>query len=97
VGSLTEANLRYAGETGGTVVEGPLEIIALTGCGGDGRWHLHLSVSDKNGVMRGGHLLDGSTVRTTAEIVLVELKEKVFTRTHDESTGYPELEVRPRK
>lgn len=93
VGSLTKANLRYANEPKGTVVEGPLEILTLQGCGGNGKWHLHLSVADQNGRMRGGHLLDGSLVRTTAEIVLVELNELDFQRVHDPETGYPELEI----
>ncbi len=96
VGGLTEANLRFAAEPGGTVVPGPLEIISLVGCGGMGKWHLHLSVSDREGQMTGGHLMDGSIIRTTAEIVIVELTELEFHRVLDEQTGYPELEVRNR-
>ena len=94
VGSLTEANLRYANKPDGTLVKGPLEILTLQGCGGNGKWHLHLSVADENGNMKGGHLLDGSIVRTTAEIVLVELTELDFQRVHDPATGYPELEIK---
>jgi uncharacterized protein len=93
VGSLTRANLRFANEPSGSVVEGPLEIISLVGCGGKGSWHLHLSVSDKEGRMTGGHLMHGSTVRTTAEIVLVELTELEFERADDPETGYKELRV----
>jgi len=93
VGSLTRANIRFANEPSGSVVDGPLEIIALTGCGGSGSWHLHLSVSDSRGRMTGGHLLDGCTVRTTAEIVIVELTELDFQRVHDPKSGYPELVV----
>ena len=43
--------------------------------------------------MTGGHLMDGSTVRTTAEIVLVELTELEFERADDPETGYKELRV----
>ena len=45
VGSLTRASLRFANEPGASLVDGPLEIITLSGCGGEGYWHLHLSVS----------------------------------------------------
>lgn len=96
VGSLTGANLRYAAEPGGTIVAGPLEIVSLVGCGGQGKWHLHLSVSDQRGDTKGGHLMDGSIVRTTAEIVIVELTELEFPRVLDEQTGYPELQVQQR-
>lgn len=97
VGSLTRANLRFADQPDGSVVEGPLEIVALTGCGGMGRWHLHLAVSDAHGRTSGGHLMDGSIVRTTAEIVLLELSDLEFERVHDPESGYLELEVRGRQ
>lgn len=97
VGSLTEANLRYANEPEGTVVAGPLEIVALVGCGGQGKWHLHLSVADREGRVIGGHLMDGSVVRTTAEIVLVELDGLQFKRTYDPQSGYPELDIQLNK
>ena len=96
VGSLTEAKIRYANETGASLVEGPLEIVCLSGCGGAGKWHLHISVGDKTGSMKGGHLMDGCVVRTTAEIVLVELPELQFDRVHDPESGYPELKVNRR-
>ena len=96
VGSLTEARIRYADRAESSLVPGPLEIVSLVGCGGLGKWHLHLSVSDSQGRTLGGHLLDGNIVRTTAEIVLVELEELEFDRVHDPETGYQELEVRTR-
>lgn len=96
VGSLTEARLRFADEPEGKPVEGPLEIISLVGCGGKGAWHLHLSVADREGRMSGGHLLEGCIIRTTAEIVLVELTELEFERVHDPQSGYKELEIRRR-
>ena len=95
VGSLTQAQLRFANEPSGSSIEGPLEIITLAGCGGNGTWHLHLSVADAKGNMSGGHLLDGCIVRTTAEIVLVELTDLEFKRVDDPQTGYKELKVRP--
>ena len=96
VGSLTRAKLRFADQEKGKIIEGPLEILTLQGCGGNGKWHLHLSVADQNGRMTGGHLLDGSIVRTTAEIVLVELTELDFQRVYDPESGYRELKIKPR-
>jgi uncharacterized protein len=96
VGSLTRANLRFANEPSGSLIDGPLEIVSLVGCGGKGAWHLHLSVSDQKGKMTGGHLLDGCIVRTTAEIVLVELTDLEFDRVDDPETGFKELKVRRR-
>jgi uncharacterized protein len=97
VGSLTQAHLRFADKPAGEVVEGPLEIQSLVGCGGDGTWHLHLSVADENGQMSGGHLLDGSIVRTTAEIVIVEMPQLEFQRVLDPQTGYPELTIKEKR
>ena len=42
----------------------------------------------------GGHLRPGCLVNTTAEIVLAELPDTVFTRERDETTGYEELAIR---
>lgn len=97
VGSLTEARIRYADQSGTARVEGPLEIVGLVGCGGKGYWHLHITVSDQEGRTQGGHLVDGCRVRTTAEIVLVELQDLEFQRTPDPETGYDELEIVPRE
>ena len=93
VGSLTEAQIRFANEAEGSLVSGPLEIVSLVGCGGNGSWHLHLSVADSKGKMCGGHLLDGCLIRTTAEIVVVELTDLEFQRVFDPESGFNELKV----
>ena len=93
VGSLTEAHLRFANKKEGSRLTGPFEIVSLEGCGGPDGWHLHLSVSDGEGRTLGGHLLKGSLVYTTAELVLVELEGTIFRRVHDPATGYPELRI----
>lgn len=94
VGSLSCAVLRYAAEPGGTRLEGPLEIITLSGtlaAPGQGGVHLHASVADATGRMTGGHLMPGCIVRTTAEIVLGLLPGWSFARTLDPATGFREL------
>jgi predicted DNA-binding protein with PD1-like motif len=45
--------------------------------------------------MRGGHVMPGCIVRTTAEIVLAPLPGWVFTREHDARTGFKELVAKP--
>ncbi|WP_246003761.1 PPC domain-containing DNA-binding protein [Histidinibacterium lentulum] len=92
-GSLTRAVLRYADRDEGTEVPGPLEIVSLSGTLSPDGPHLHLAVSDRDGAMRGGHLLAGCEVRTTAEVVLWLGGDMVFAREPDEVTGARELVV----
>jgi len=92
VGSLTKVTLRYANQPEGTVIEGHhLEIVSLVGTLGRAGSHLHLSVSDETGKTVGGHLLEGSAVYTTAEIVLQVLDDVRFGRAHDDLSTYDEL------
>jgi predicted DNA-binding protein with PD1-like motif len=55
--------------------------------------HLHISVSDTEGKVWGGHLKEGCIIRTTCELVIGVLDDKSFTRQHDEQTGFDELEI----
>jgi len=91
VGSLGPARLRPAGQDGALEVPGPLEIVALSGTLSVDGPHLHLAVSDAGGRVQGGHLLHGSLVRTTAELVLGLADGPEFHRRHDPRTGHAEL------
>lgn len=91
VGSLTQAVLRYAEEAEGTGIQGPLELVSLSGTLSLDGPHLHASVSDAQGKVLGGHVMPGCIVRTTAEIVLALLPQWRFQRAWDPATGYPEL------
>lgn len=93
VGSLNSANLRLAGHPNGTLFPGPFEILSLSGTVSKNGCHLHICISDGNGSTTGGHLLDGSYVYTTAEIIICQTKEFVFNREKDPETGYQELKV----
>jgi predicted DNA-binding protein with PD1-like motif len=94
VGSLSRVRLRVAGGAEHATWQGAFEIVALTGTlARDGR-HLHLAVADHQGRASGGHLAEGCTVRTTAEVVLAADDRLVFAREHDPATGYDELVVR---
>ena len=55
--------------------------------------HLHMSVANSDGETIGGHVLDGSIIFTTAEIVIAELSGLVFTREHCPLSGFNELRV----
>lgn len=97
VGSLEKAVIRLANQPGATTYEGFFEIVSLTGTIDGPYAHLHLSIADSTGKVWGGHLLEGSTVYTTAELVLVELTDLEFTREPDPTYGYRELTIRKRK
>lgn len=91
VGCLDKCVLRNAGATEIKVINGPLEIISLNGTVSKNRIHLHLSVSDSDLKMFGGHLIDGCIVNTTTEIILLELNDYIFDKEFDINTGYYEL------
>lgn len=97
VGSLTEAHLRFANKKEGTRINGPLEIVSLSGTLGTDGSHIHLAVSDADGKTLGGHLLEGNKVFTTLELVLGIYSELAFKRTLDPKSGFKELEVVPVK
>lgn len=97
VGGLESAVLRMAGATPGSQVvkefSGPLEIVSGTGTVSADGCHIHVSVSDVNGNVIGGHLKNGCRVAFTAEIVISLLEDVSFTRTMNEKTGFKELTI----
>ena len=94
VGSLSVAQLRFAGATEATVIRGDLEILNLSGTLSPDGAHLHIAVADRQGSVIGGHLGAGSLVRTTAELVIGLLPEWQFSRKLDLATGYAELQIK---
>ena len=56
--------------------------------------HLHISLSDENLNVIGGHLKNNCLVNVTAEIVLAEFENLEFGREFDENTGYEELTIK---
>ncbi|QCP53218.1 DNA-binding protein [Trinickia violacea] len=93
IGSLSVAQLRFAGAETPVTLRGDLEILTLAGSVSPDGAHLHMSVSDAGGQVFGGHVACGCTVRTTAEILLVLLPEHRFSRALDAGTGFMELVV----
>lgn len=97
VGSLTQWNLRFANQPEGEKDNGYFEIVSLVGTVSTNGSHLHLSISDSTGKTIGGHLLDENIIYTTAEIVIGEGKQLIFTREKDGTTPWEELQVKKKK
>lgn len=94
IGSLVHAQLRFAGESGPTRIDGPLEILTLSGSLTPAGAHLHASVSDASGRVLGGHFCAGCEVLTTAELLIAPLPTGSLSRAFDAATGYAELVIR---
>lgn len=94
IGSLSVAQVRHAGAADATALDGPLELLGLSGSLADNGAHLHGLLSCADGRVLGGHLAYGCRVRTTAEILLALLPDWHFTRAPDAATGYAELLIR---
>lgn len=97
VGSLENVNLRLAGANQDVQIEknysGPFEIVSGTGTISPDGCHIHISVSNKEGKVSGGHLKDGCKIATTAEIIIGVLDKVSFRRINDSETGFKELVI----
>src|SRR5581483_8492810 len=100
VGALKPFVLRMAGATPDKqdikTYEDKHEIVSLVGTLTGDDCHLHISLSNKEGRVIGGYLKDGSLVDLTAEIVIVEDDNAVYTREPDNDTGFTELVIKQR-
>jgi len=93
VGSLEQIHIRFANQQNGESKNGFFEIVSLTGTFSNTSCHLHISISDNNGITLGGHLLDDNIIYTTAEIVVLELANLSFKRELDSTFGFKELVI----
>ena len=96
VGSLSRAVLRYADKATGSDINASLELLMLSGTLSANGAHVHASVADEQGEVKGGHLMPGCVVRTTVEVVIALLPGWQFRRELDAATGFNELTPRPR-
>ena len=94
VGSLTHATLRLANREYYNEYDGHFEIVSMTGTVSIHGSHLHVAISDEDGLTTGGHLVSGCKIYTTAEIVLAILDHEIYKRELLENdSGYEELVV----
>lgn len=93
VGSLSHLRLRDASGVNIRDVDEECEIVSATGTVGMDRLHVHLSCSREDLSTLGGHLVSGCIIKTTAEIVLLELDNLRFGKVYDKETGYNELDI----
>lgn len=95
VGCVHGARLRDASGVNIRALDGHYEIVSATGTVSKDRTHIHVSLAGEDLAVVGGHLTEGCTVNTTAEVVLLELADVLFTGAFDPQTGYTELEISP--
>ncbi|NLC34394.1 MAG: DNA-binding protein [Erysipelothrix sp.] len=93
VGCVSEVSIRKADGVNQYFEIKDYELVSLTGTISKDGVHLHVALSDVNLKTIGGHLLDGTIVNTTMEIVIMKFDKYTLTRSFDENTGYNELEV----
>jgi uncharacterized protein len=94
VGSLTHATLRLANRNSYNEYGGHFEIVSMTGTVSVHGSHIHVAISDGDGVTTGGHLVSGCKIYTTAEIVLALFDDVVYKRElFENDSGYEELVV----
>jgi uncharacterized protein len=93
-GSLTDYSIRFANQPGPGKEQGHFEIVSLTGTVSVNGSHIHMSISDSTGKTIGGHLLDSNIIYTTAEIILQQSDEYIFTREKDGTTPWEELQIK---
>ena len=96
VGSLTHATLRLANRSHYNEYEGHFEIVSMTGTVSTNGSHIHIAISDGDGLTTGGHLVSGCKIYTTAEIVLAVFEGVIYKRELlQNDSGYEELTVYP--
>jgi uncharacterized protein len=93
VGSLTHYTMRFANQEILSEKDGFFEIVSITGTISIHGSHIHISISDEQGMTVGGHLVAGCTIYTTAEIVIAVFDDVVYKREYAADSGYDELVV----
>lgn len=79
------------------VIKEHMEIVSLVGTlSSTSGHHLHISLSNKDGQVFGGHVFGELNVFTTAEVVIGECVDLNFLRQFDHQSGYDELVVNRR-
>ncbi|PTO82550.1 PPC domain-containing DNA-binding protein [Vibrio splendidus] len=93
VGCVSQLNIRVANANNTKLIKAPFEIVSVMATLTPNHQHIHISVADENGDVIGGHLLEGTIIATTAELIVHRYDTLTFNREHDDSTGYTELTI----
>lgn len=91
VGCVTCARVRDASGVTVRQVDEPCEIAALQGTVSAARCHVHIALSREDLTTLGGHLMAGTRINTTCELVLLEQDGWRYGVEQDEETGYDEI------
>jgi len=59
--------------------------------------HFHLAISDRKGLIKGGHVANGCIIFTNAEIEIGVFNNTIYQREQDENAGVYELIVKTLK
>lgn len=73
---------------------GPIELTSAAGIichddEGNTNLHVHVSLSDRHGNAHGGHLVEGTKVLLTVDVILAEVEGIVMGRKFNEELGVP--------
>ncbi len=93
VGSLSKVSFRKGYERTTLTLEGGYEMISLSGTLSQGGMHVHMAVSDESFNVKGGHVKMGTIVRTTAEIIIIQLDNHELHRHKENLEGFKELHI----
>jgi len=96
VGCLKSAKIRLAGAKTFKELDKKLEIVSLVGTLSPDGVHVHISLADEDGKTVGGHVQEGCIVYVTAEIIICECKDFIFSREFDTQTNFKELKISKR-
>lgn len=91
VGCVTEARVRDASGVTVRHIAEPCEIVSLNGTVSAARCHLHIALARENLSTLGGHLMEGTIINTTCELVLLEPDGWRCGVEQDDETGYDEI------
>jgi len=73
---------------------GPIELVSASGIichddEGNTNLHVHVSLSDRHGGGHGGHLVEGTKVLLTVDVVIAEIEGMVMGRKFDDELQVP--------
>lgn len=94
VGCVSRARLRDASGVTVRSIDEPCEIVGCTGTVSASRCHVHVALAREDLTTLGGHLMEGTVINTTCELVLLEQDGWVYGVEQDRETGYDEIVFR---